>query len=89
MVPPQLPRPELLVTVTGVLESARAVGVLVPVTARLAAAALALLMLARFPANVYAARHHVEPGGKPATPLTVRTPMQVLFVAAAVAVAVG
>ena len=40
MVPPRLPRPDLLVTVTGVLELVGAVGLLVPATARVAAAGL-------------------------------------------------
>ena len=89
MVPPRLPRPDLLVTVTGVLELAGALGLLIPATARLAAACLALLMVLMFPANVSAARRSVPLAGRPATPLYARTPMQMIFVAAAVAVAVG
>jgi uncharacterized membrane protein len=89
MVPPRLPRPDLLVTVTGVLELAGAAGLLIPATARLAAACLALLMILMFPANVSAARRQVQLGGRPATPLALRTPMQLLFVAAAVATALG
>ena len=87
MVPPTLPRPHLLVTVTGVLEIAGAAGLLLPATARLAAGCLALLMLAMFPANVHAARRGVPLAGRPATPLSLRTVLQVVFVAAAVAVA--
>jgi uncharacterized membrane protein len=87
MVPPRLPRPDLLVTLTGVLELAGAVGLLVPATARLAAACLALLMVLMFPANVSAARRRVQLGGRPATPLYARTPMQLIFVAAAATVA--
>jgi uncharacterized membrane protein len=89
MVPPRLPRPGLLVTVTGVLELAGAAGLLIPATARLAAACLALLMILMFPANVSAARRRVQLGGRPATPLALRTPMQLVFLAAAVAVTVG
>ncbi len=89
MVPPSLPHPGLLVTVTGVLELAGAAGLLLPATARIAAACLALLMLAMFPANVSAARRQLEMGGRPVTPLARRIPMQLLFVAAAVAVALG
>ncbi len=69
MVPPRLPRPDLLVTVTGVLELVGAVGLLVPATARLAAAGLGLLMLAMFPANVSAARRRLTLAGRPVTPL--------------------
>ncbi|MFE2109063.1 DoxX family protein [Kitasatospora sp. NPDC059463] len=87
MVPPALPRPELLVTLTGVLELAGAAGLLLPSLAPYAATGLALLMLAMFPANVHAARSGLTLAGKPVTPLPARTAMQVLFVAAAVAAA--
>jgi uncharacterized membrane protein len=89
MIPPGLPRPALLVTVTGVLELAGAVGLLIPATAPWAAAGLALLMLAMFPANVSAARRRLAFGGKPATPLGPRTALQVVFVGAAVAILFG
>lgn len=83
MVPPALPRPDLLVTLTGVLELAGAVALLIPPLAPYAAAGLALLMLAMFPANVSAARRGLSLGGRPVTPLPLRTAMQVVFVAAA------
>jgi uncharacterized membrane protein len=89
MVPPRLPRPDLLVTLTGILELAGAVGLLIPGTARLAAACLALLMLLMFPANVSAARRRLNLAGRPATPLAARIPMQILFVAAAATVAIA
>jgi uncharacterized membrane protein len=89
MVPPRLPRPDLLVTITGILEFAGAAGLLLPPTYRLAAACLALLLLAMFPANVYAARHQVTLAGKPATPLPLRTAEQILYVAVAVTIAIA
>lgn len=89
MVPPALPRPDLLVTVTGVLELVGAVGLLLPATARWAAAGLALLMLAMFPANVSAVRRGLTLGGRPATPLGPRTVEQVLFVGVAAAISFG
>jgi uncharacterized membrane protein len=82
MVPPRLPRAGLLVTITGVLELLGAVGLLVPFTARLAAGCLALLMLLMLPANISAARR-----GMPVTPLRLRIPLQVVFLAAALFVA--
>jgi uncharacterized membrane protein len=88
MIPAALPRPALLVTVTGVLELAGAAGLLLPPVAPYAAAGLALLMVAMFPANVSAARRGLTLGGRPVTPLPARTALQVLFVAAAVAAAV-
>ncbi len=89
MVPPTLPRPDLLVTVTGVLELAGAVGLLIPVTAAWAAAGLALLLLAMFPANVSAARRGLTLAGQPVTSLGPRTALQVLFLAATVAILFG
>lgn len=89
MVPPGLPSPAVLVTVTGVLELAGAAGLLLPATARVAAACLAVLMLLMFPANVSAARRGLRLGGRPVTPLHIRTPLQVVFIGAAVAVAAG
>ncbi|MFI2649352.1 DoxX family membrane protein [Micromonospora fulviviridis] len=89
MVPPGLPRPALLVTLTGVLELLGALGLLLPATARPAAAGLALLMLAMFPANVSAARRGLTLAGRPVTPVGIRTALQVVFVAAALAVVFG
>lgn len=85
MVPPGLPGPALLVTITGILEALGAIGLLLPATAPWAAAGLALLMLAMFPANVSAARRKLTLGGRPVTPLGLRTVLQVVFIAAALA----
>ena len=81
MVPPQLPNPGGLVTLTGVAELLGAFGLLVPTTARLAAAGLAALLVALFPANVYAARTGATLGGRPATPLRWRLPLQLVWIA--------
>ncbi|MBV9513619.1 MAG: hypothetical protein JO280_06220 [Mycobacteriaceae bacterium] len=75
-------------TITGLLELLGAIGLLLPATRAAAAVCLAALMVAMFPANIYAA------GAKrsqhaPDTPLVPRTLMQVLFVGGAVLVAVG
>ena len=56
MVPPRFPRPDLLVTISGMLEIAGAIGLVIPSTAPSAAICLALLLVALFPANVHAAR---------------------------------
>lgn len=87
MVPPQFPNPALLVTLTGILEIAGAIGLMIPRTSRLAAALLAVLFIAMFPANVYAAQHGLTIKGKPVTPLPQRTAVQLVLVASAVAVA--
>ncbi|MFE7629164.1 DoxX family protein [Kocuria sp. NPDC057446] len=88
MVPPVMPYPELLVTVTGVLELAGAVGLLLPRTAAWAAGGLALLMVAMFPANVYAATAGLTLSGEPATALLPRAVMQLLYIASAIAVVI-
>ena len=82
MVPPVFSRAELMVSLTGVLEIAGALGLIVPMTATAAAACLALLMIALFPANVRAAREKLTIGGRPATPLPLRTLLQVAFIGA-------
>jgi uncharacterized membrane protein len=88
IVPPRLPAPGLLVTVTGVLELLGAAGLLLPATRTAAAWCLLLLMLAMFPANVYASRMPNPPQSM-TTRLSVRTATEIVFLAAAVAVAVG
>ena len=79
MVPPGLPRPAPLVTLTGILELAGAIGLLVPGLARWAAHGLILLLLAMFPANIHAARSGQTIGGLPHTPLALRLPLQLLW----------
>ncbi|MBV8294202.1 MAG: DoxX family protein [Mycobacterium sp.] len=88
IVPPQLPAPGLLVTVTGVLELLGAVGLLVPTTRVAAALCLLLLMLAMFPANIYAARMPNPPTSM-TTQLPLRTAEEVVYLAAAIVVAIG
>ena len=88
IVPPQLPAPGLLVTVTGVLEFLGAVGLLVPATRVAAAFCLLLLMLAMFPANIYAARMPNPPRSMTAQ-LPLRTAEEVVYLAAAIVVAIG
>jgi uncharacterized membrane protein len=86
MVPPSLPRPDVLVFVTGVAELAGAAGLLYPPTRFWAACGLIMLLLAMFPANVSAARRSVQLRGRTVTPLWLRMPMQILFIAWAWAV---
>lgn len=87
MVPPGLPEPGLLITVTGVLELAGAAGLLWGRFAPWAAGGLSALLVAMFPANVYAAVEGLTLGGEPATALIPRTLMQLAFLAATLAVA--
>jgi uncharacterized membrane protein len=88
IVPPQLPAPRLLVTVTGVLELLGAAGLLYPPTRAAAAISLGVMMLAMFPANVYASRM-TDPPKSMTTSLPLRTVEQVVFVGAALVVGLG
>lgn len=84
MVPPRLPAPATLVSLTGGLELAAAVCLLIPPVATVAAACLVVLLVVMFPANVRAARADL---GMKTMPLSWRTVVQVVFIAAAVTAA--
>ncbi len=81
MIPPLFPQPKLIVFVTGMLEFAGAVGLILPPCRRSAGLCLIALLAAMFTANVNAVVSGVTLHGKPATPLWLRTPMQILFIA--------
>jgi uncharacterized membrane protein len=87
MVPPIFPRPDLLVTATGVLEILGAIGLFIPGTAEAASICLALLLIALFPANIHAAREKLTIAGQPVPGIPMRTGIQIVFVAALAAVA--
>jgi uncharacterized membrane protein len=80
MVPPALPRPDLLVFATGLAELAGAMGLLIEKTRLWAAFGLLVLLVLMLPANISAARRGVLLRGRRATPLWLRVPMQVLFI---------
>jgi uncharacterized membrane protein len=88
IIPPSIPAAGVVVTVTGVLELAGAAGLLLPQTRVLAAACLGLLLLAMFPANVYAAGAQRHPDA-PHTPIVPRTIYQLVFLAAVAVVIWG
>lgn len=89
MVPPSFPRPDLLVTVTGVLELLGAIGLMLPNLAPYAALGLTAMLLAVFPANIYAARQRLTIGERPVEALLSRTLLQIVFLSATVAVFVA
>lgn len=86
MVPPRVPRPGLVVTVTGALELAAAAGLVLPATRTAAGICLALLLVVMFPANVHAARAST---GVRTMPLPARSALQVVFVAACLVAALA
>lgn len=82
MIPVFVPAPMALVYLTGALELAGAIGLMLPHHIhRLTAWCLIAFLIAVFPANVYAALAGATLGGKPVTRLWLRTPMQLLFIA--------
>lgn len=89
IVPSQFPRPDLLVTGTGLLELLGAVGLLIPRFTSLAAWCLAALLVALFPANIHADKKGLQIAGRRATPLVVRLPMQAFWIGALVWMALG
>jgi uncharacterized membrane protein len=80
MLPGFVPMKVSIIHITGALQILGAVGLLVPRTRRLAGLGLALLLVAMFPGNVYAALNEVPFRGEPPTPLWLRAPMQLLFI---------
>ncbi|MGI8819544.1 MAG: DoxX family protein [Chthoniobacterales bacterium] len=83
IMPPVLPWPEALVASSGVAEVLGGLGILWQPTRRLAGFGLLALLVAVFPANVYAAMNGMQFGGRavPAWLLWARLPLQVVLLA--------
>lgn len=80
MIPPGLPNPEALMTLTGLAELAGAAALWIPATRPYAAAGLSALLIGVFPANVYHATHH--PDLTTGQQLIPRTLIQLVFLTA-------
>lgn len=78
IIPPFFPYRPQLVLVSGAMELAGALGLLLPAFTRTASVCLAVLMIAIFPANVYAANQNV--GGLHMPSVPVRLAMQVIYI---------
>lgn len=83
MMPPLLPFPLELIYLSGVLEVLGGLLVLVPPLRRLTGWGLIALLVAVFPANIYAAVAQVQPPGGHVAPLLLwlRLPFQAVFIA--------
>lgn len=79
MMPKAIPNPMAMVYFTGVCEILGAMGILVPRTRSLAGLCLCVFLVCVLPANIKAARESLTIGGRAATALWLRIPMQVLF----------
>ena len=80
MIPSFFPQPMVMVYITGVGEFIGAAGLLIPRFRFLAGICLILLLIGMFTANLNAALKGLTLGGRPVTPLWLRTPMQILFI---------
>jgi uncharacterized membrane protein len=80
MTPRWVPWPGAMVFLSGLCELAGAIGLVIPTTRRAAGIALILFFIAVLPANIHAARAGITLRGRPATPLWLRLPMQILFI---------
>lgn len=78
IIPPVIPARHFLVLITGVLEILGAVGLFMPAFRRGAALWIAIMMVAVFPANVYAAGQTISGLQMPGVP--VRLVMQVVYI---------
>ncbi|MEP6956341.1 MAG: DoxX family membrane protein, partial [Chthoniobacterales bacterium] len=65
IMPPFLPAPAALIYLSGLAEIAGGLGILWPPTRRAAGLGLIALLVAVFPANIYAALHGMQFGGHP------------------------
>ncbi len=81
MMPPYLPAPTALVSVSGVFEMLGGIGVLVPTVRARAGWGLVLLLVAVFPANLHMALNPELFPGLSGFALYARLPFQALFVA--------
>ena len=81
MMPSSFPCPLLIVYITGVLELLGAAGLVLPHFRGLAGICLIALLVGVFIANVNAAKKGVTLRGKLPTPLWLRAPMQIFFIA--------
>jgi len=82
IMPSYLPRPLLLVYLSGLFEALGGLGLLLPATRTAAAVGLILLLLAVFPANVEMLRLAQARGASPAfqAALWLRLPLQLLLI---------
>ena len=78
IIPPSIPAPMFFAVFTGVCEIAGAVGLFVPRSRRTAAFWIAIMMVAVFPANIYAAGQVIDGLHMPSVP--VRLAMQVVYI---------
>jgi uncharacterized membrane protein len=83
MMPPWVPYPQSVVTLTGIFEVLAAIGLYISLLRPWVGVVLVLYLIAVFPANVQAARLETKLGNYRTTRLWLRVPIQLLFIAVA------
>jgi uncharacterized membrane protein len=81
MVPSAVPYPMAVIYFTGVCEILGAIGLQMRRVRFLAGVLLIIFFILVLPANIYAANAGLTLNGAPVTPLIIRIPMQLLFIA--------
>lgn len=81
MIPPSLPRPDLLNAISGAAEIAGGIGILVPQLRTAAAWGLIVLLIAVFPANIRMVFHGMPGVTIPPWVLWARLPLQFVLIA--------
>jgi len=80
IIPPQLPHPKLLNTLSGIGEILCGIGLCIPAVSHVAAWATIVLLVAVFPANIYMAINPKAALGLPKWALLLRLPIQLLLI---------
>ncbi len=86
MIPKPIPNKKILVYITGIIEIAAAIGLMIPALRHLTSIFLIIFFIAILPANIYAALHKVNLekatyDGNGISYLWFRVPLQMLFIA--------
>jgi uncharacterized membrane protein len=81
MMPPYIPAPGFMVALSGVIEVALGIGLLIPRTRVLAAWGVVALLIAVFPANLHMYLHREQWPEVPPFLTLMRLPLQFLFIA--------
>jgi uncharacterized membrane protein len=81
MVPSVFPFPRQIIFITGIFEILGAIGIIIIGLRSIAGVCLIILLVAMFPANYNAAKNKIMFREKLPTPLWLRLPIQIIFIA--------
>lgn len=81
MIPPILPYPMAIVYLTGVMEIAGAIGLLIPAARQVTGILMILFLIAVFPANIYGSLKRLPFRSRHHPSIWIRLPLQILLIA--------